>query len=825
MLCFVQTDAALDARDRRPAARRDRQALVRPHLRRRAALHERHRDPDGQRRERGGGRRPRREDELRFGEALDALLRQLALLIVRDGEGAKRVGRVVVRGGDRRPSSGPRARSPTRRWSRPRCTAATPTGAGSRRPSAARCRTHAARPRHRDRGRAGVRGRRGDGARRRSALERAVERDEVEYVIDLPRRGRRDRGLLLRPRPRVRDRSTPIHDMSDDAARRRHAARGAPVHPRVPRQDRRDQVRRRGDEGPGAARGVRARRRAAQVRRPEPGRRPRRRPRDHRATWSGWACRSSSSAACACPTRTRSRSRRWCSSARSTRTSSCASTATASPRWACAATTGCCSASARQTAPGGEDIGFVGASSSVNTDVLDAHRAGLHPGHRVGRRRPRGPLVQRQRRRGGRRGRARAGRLQGDLPDRRRGWLRDPADPDSVISEASADEVETALAGRSTAGCGRSSQACVDAIHGGVTFAHIVDGRVPHSLLLELFTDAGIGTKMQAGRMSLAELQAIERGARRPDLRALPASSSCAARACALWDAEGNEYLDFLVRDLGAERRPLPSGGRRGDPRAGRRGSCTSTNLFYTEPAMRLAQRLATARSAASVFFCNSGAEANEAAIKLAAQGAGRGGEIVVRRTAPSTAAPAARCRATPQESKQAPFAPLVPGLRRRRSRRPRRSTPRSTSAPRRCCSSRSRARAASRRCRTRCCAPRARPATAPARADLRRDPVRAWAAPARCGPTSRLGVVPDALTTAKALGGGLPIGALVTGAAARRRASSPATTARRSPAARSSLRRPRSPPSTCSTTRSCWRGARAGRAAAARGLAELPAA
>jgi glutamate N-acetyltransferase/amino-acid N-acetyltransferase len=43
---------------------------------------------------------PETEDELRFGEALDALLRQLALDIVRDGEGARRVGRVVVRGGD-----------------------------------------------------------------------------------------------------------------------------------------------------------------------------------------------------------------------------------------------------------------------------------------------------------------------------------------------------------------------------------------------------------------------------------------------------------------------------------------------------------------------------------------------------------------------------------------------------------------------------------------------------------------------------------------------------------------------------------------------------
>lgn len=45
---------------------------------------------------------PETEDELRFGEALDAVLRQLALTMVRDGEGARRVGRVVVHGGDER---------------------------------------------------------------------------------------------------------------------------------------------------------------------------------------------------------------------------------------------------------------------------------------------------------------------------------------------------------------------------------------------------------------------------------------------------------------------------------------------------------------------------------------------------------------------------------------------------------------------------------------------------------------------------------------------------------------------------------------------------
>ena len=77
------------------------------------------------------------------------------------------------------------------------------------------------------------------------------------------------------------------------------------------------------------------------------------------------------------------------------------------------------------------------------------------------------------------------------------GWLRDPGDPLSRISQASADEVEEALT-QIAGGMRPKLQACVEAIHGGVTAAHIVDGRVPHSILLELFTDEGIGTKIRA---------------------------------------------------------------------------------------------------------------------------------------------------------------------------------------------------------------------------------------------------------------------------------------------------------------------------------------
>jgi acetylglutamate kinase len=76
------------------------------------------------------------------------------------------------------------------------------------------------------------------------------------------------------------------------------------------------------------------------------------------------------------------------------------------------------------------------------------------------------------------------------------GWLRDAQDPASVISECAADEVEAALP-EVAGGMRPKLRACLDAIYGGVTFAHIIDGRVPHSLLLELFTDAGIGTKVR----------------------------------------------------------------------------------------------------------------------------------------------------------------------------------------------------------------------------------------------------------------------------------------------------------------------------------------
>jgi acetylglutamate kinase len=151
----------------------------------------------------------------------------------------------------------------------------------------------------------------------------------------------------------------------------------------------------------------------------------------------------------------------------------------------------------RRTAPGGEDIGFVGRIDHVDVNVLNHVSSDYIPviasvgadrdghSHNVNADEAAGAV---------------AGALGAykvifltDVP----GWLRDPADPDSLIGQASTAEIRSALDSLD-GGMRPKLQACVDAIGAGVSAAHILDGRLAHSLLLELFTDAGIGTKIEA---------------------------------------------------------------------------------------------------------------------------------------------------------------------------------------------------------------------------------------------------------------------------------------------------------------------------------------
>jgi predicted acetylornithine/succinylornithine family transaminase len=227
-----------------------------------------------------------------------------------------------------------------------------------------------------------------------------------------------------------------------------------------------------------------------------------------------------------------------------------------------------------------------------------------------------------------------------------------------------------------------------------------------------------------------------------------------------LWDSDGNEYLDFLagisVLNIGHCHPRVVEAVRE---QVGR--LTHASNLYYSEPALRLCARLSESSLGGKVFLTNSGAEANEAALKLVRK-ARPGGEIVVLEDAFHGRTYGA-LSATPQESKQAPFAPLVPGFR---------VVPKDPDAL---------ARAVDDRTAAVLLEPiqgesgilvvdeellsMARAVCDRTGAALVFDEIQSG-----MGRTGTLwayqqtGVVPDALTCAKALGGGLPLGALVTG-------------------------------------------------------------
>jgi acetylornithine/N-succinyldiaminopimelate aminotransferase len=260
--------------------------------------------------------------------------------------------------------------------------------------------------------------------------------------------------------------------------------------------------------------------------------------------------------------------------------------------------------------------------------------------------------------------------------------------------------------------------------------------------------------------VSLAELQELERTSVVRSYARMPVEF-VRGEGARLWDVDGNEYLDFLcgisVTNLGHCHPRVVEAVRE------QVGTLMHvSNLFYTEPAMRLARRLSESSLGGKVFFCNSGAEANEAAIKLARK-ARAGGDVVVVNGAFHGRTYGA-LSATPQEAKQAPFAPLVPGFRAVAAdgNALRAAVDGNTSAV------------------------LLEPIQGESGVHVLPEEVLAAAREAcdehgaalifdevQCGmgrtgslwAYEQLGVVPDAMTVAKALGGGLPIGALVTGA------------------------------------------------------------
>jgi predicted acetylornithine/succinylornithine family transaminase len=258
---------------------------------------------------------------------------------------------------------------------------------------------------------------------------------------------------------------------------------------------------------------------------------------------------------------------------------------------------------------------------------------------------------------------------------------------------------------------------------------------------------------------SLEELQALERAYAIPTYVRSPVQF-VRGEGCRLWDADGHEYLDFLagisVLNVGHCHPRIVAAVRE---QAGR--LLHASNLYYTEPGLRLMARLSDLSLGGKVFLSNSGAEAIEAAIKLVRR-ARPGGELAVLEGAFHGRTYGA-LSATPQESKQAPFAPLVPGFV---------VVPKDPRALERAISPRTAAVVmepiqgeSGIRVLPEELLRAARVACDRAGAALVFDEIQCG-----MGRTGSLwayeqtGVVPDAITVAKALGGGLPIGALITG-------------------------------------------------------------
>jgi acetylglutamate kinase len=151
----------------------------------------------------------------------------------------------------------------------------------------------------------------------------------------------------------------------------------------------------------------------------------------------------------------------------------------------------------RRAAPGGEDIGFVGRIERVNIGVIQHISSDYIPviasvgadrdgrSYNVNADEAAGAVA------------AAIGAYKVVFLTDVAGWLSDPPDPGSLIRQATVGQVQAALAGLD-GGMRPKLEACVEAINDGVGAAHILDGRLEHSLLLELFTDAGIGTKIEA---------------------------------------------------------------------------------------------------------------------------------------------------------------------------------------------------------------------------------------------------------------------------------------------------------------------------------------
>ena len=179
------------------------------------------------------------------------------------------------------------------------------------------------------------------------------------------------------------------------------------------------------------------------------------------------------------------------------------------------------------------------------------------------------------------------------------GILRDKDDPSTIIRRMSAQEAIDMIAdGTINGGMIPKVECCLDALRKGVRTVHVLDGRLPHSMLLEIFTADGSKNYMK----NYAQFPIVIKS----------------GKGMYVTDEDGKSYLDFVagiaVNALGYgdenEKKALLS--------VMADGVFHTSNLYYNSHAVHAAAMLNELAGSDRVFFCNSGAEANEAALKIA---------------------------------------------------------------------------------------------------------------------------------------------------------------------------------------------------------------
>ena len=195
------------------------------------------------------------------------------------------------------------------------------------------------------------------------------------------------------------------------------------------------------------------------------------------------------------------------------------------------------------------------------------------------------------------------------------GVLKDKDDVSTLIPEISINEAQKLCEDNIISeGMIPKVECCIKALKRGVKNVIIMDGRVPHSILMELLTDEGAGTMFTEKRdMTVKEK---DKKFIAGTYKRYPVVLSH-GKGSKVWDENGKEYID-MGSGIG-----VTSFGIADDDwlaAVNKQASALqhTSNLYYTEPCATLAEKLCKKTDMCKVFFSNSGAEANECAIKAA---------------------------------------------------------------------------------------------------------------------------------------------------------------------------------------------------------------